>query len=294
MSIENNNKKQRIIIAAVAGACVIVIAVILSIVFLGKEEVVEVQATTPETTVATTTEATTTAETEPPIPVMLEKYEEWYAINDSLVGWVWVDGTNIDNPVMQNANNSYYLEHDFYRQPDSAGTIFVDFRTKLTDTETPDNIVMYGHNMATELFFADVAKYRDIEYFKEHQIVNFDTLYEENEWVVFAAFLTGGDPAMDNGNFFEYHSAHVFDTQEVFDEYYNEVMNRTYFNTDVEVTMDDKLITMSTCLFSEYYNARFVIVARKAHEGEDLSQYANTVTINEDKYMTAEWHYVNG
>ncbi len=231
----------------------------------------------------------TTAVDEDVEPIMLSKFNELYEMNNDLVGWIEVAGTNISYPVVQNDDNSYYLEHDYNKNPSDAGTVFVDYRGPLTATETPDNIVLYAHNMASGEFFADAANYRYIDYFKEHQVIRFDTLYEESEWKVFACFLTGGSTYMDNGNFFEYHSTQFFDTQEEFDEYYNEVMKRTYYNTEVDVEFGDELLTLSTCLFSEYYDARFVVVARKVRDGESAAVDTSKTEANTDKYMTQEW-----
>ena len=224
---------------------------------------------------------------------ILKKLEEMHSKNEDLIGWVEIDGTDVSYPVMQGDDNAFYLKHNYNKEESKAGSIFADYRGIITKDEHPDNYVLYGHDMKSGEFFEPLAGYKKIDFFKEHQMVVFDTLYEEAQWEVFACFLTGGNSSQDDGNFFNYYSTQYFNSESEFNEFYDEVMKRTYFNTDVDVNYGDELLTLSTCS-REYWNSRFVIVARKVSEGDDSTTDASSVVVNEDKYMPKEWYEVQG
>ncbi len=228
------------------------------------------------------------------VPSILPQYKEILLLNSDLVGWLDIDGTQMSYPVLQTNDNKYYLKHNFKKEESKAGAVFADYKIKLTATENPDNTILYGHNMASGEIFAYLSQYRFIDFFKEHQVITFDTLYEEGKWKVFGCFLTGAEPEMDDGNFFPYHYANEFNSQEEFDEFYNEVMKRNYYETDVDVVFGDKLLSIQTCLNSEYQEARFVVVARKVRDGEDAYVDTSKTVENEDKYMTKEWYEAHG
>lgn len=224
---------------------------------------------------------------------ILKKFEEMYNENNDLVGWVDIGGTDVSYPVMQADDNTFYLTHNFDKEESKAGSIFADFRGVISKSKHPDNYVLYGHDMKSGEFFEPLAEYKKIDFFKEHQTVTFDTIYKEGKWKVFACFLTGGDPSQDDGNFFNYYSVQNFDSKSEFNDYYDEVMKRTYFNTDVDVKYGDGILTLSTCS-REYWNSRFVVIARRVRKGEDATTDTSSIVANEDRYMPKEWYEVQG
>lgn len=224
---------------------------------------------------------------------VLKKLEELYNQNEDLVGWIDIEGTDISYPVLQAEDNEFYLNHNFYKEESKAGSIFADCRGEITKTEQPDNYVLYGHDMKSGESFRPLINYKKIDFFKEHQIVEFDTLYEEAKWKVFGCFLTGGNSLQDDGNYFNYYSIQYFNGEDDFNQFYDEVMKRTYFNTDVDVKYGDPLLVLSTCS-TEYWDSRFVIVARKVRDGEEATTNSESVVVNEDKYMPKEWYEVQG
>ena len=222
---------------------------------------------------------------------MLSKFVELYAKNNDLVGWIDIPNTEMSFPVLQTDDNSFYLTHDFNKNESKAGAIFADYRFKITQTQRPDDIVLYGHNMKSGQFFHPLLQYKQIDYFKEHPIIEFDSLYSEDKYRVFACFITGGSVEMDDGNFFNYHSTQEFKDEQEFDDYYEEVMKRTYFNTDVDVEYGDELLTLSTCSY-EYNDARTVVVARKLRDNESEDIDTSKIAKNDDVYQIKEWHEI--
>jgi hypothetical protein len=85
---------------------------------------------------------------------------------DGQVAWIEIEGTNIDYPVMQATNNTWYLGHDYLGRDNIMGAIFLDYRN---DSDFSDNVVvLYGHRTSGRLMFSDVAKYSDPEFFASH------------------------------------------------------------------------------------------------------------------------------
>lgn len=224
---------------------------------------------------------------------MLAKFEGLYKQNEDIIGWIQIDDTAVNYPVMQTTDNVFYLTHDFMKNESKSGALFIDSKGPITKDSRPEGIVIYGHNMKSGEFFHDALEYKDIDFFKNHMTITFDTLYEENKYKVFACFLTGGEPSQDNGNFFKYHCMQNFGSSMEFDDFYKEVMKRSYYNTDVDVEYGDELIMLSTCS-NEYYDSRFVVMARKVRDGESTEVNKDAVTPNNDKYMPKEWYEIYG
>ena len=128
---------------------------------------------------------------------MLEKYRSAYNANNDLVGWIVVPNTSINHPVVQAKNNEYYLRRSFYGDYQRRGTVFMDYR----DHAKPlcKNTILYGHNFLDSTMFADLEKYKDIEFYKTSPVIQFDTIYEKHKWKIISVFLTNADDKDDNG-----------------------------------------------------------------------------------------------
>ena len=92
------------------------------------------------------------------------EYAPFYAINNDFVGWLSIKGINVNYPVVQGENNTEYLEKDFYGNYSKNGTIFADYENEFKNTgETSANTILYGHNLRTENFFAEITEYRRVD-----------------------------------------------------------------------------------------------------------------------------------
>ena len=120
------------------------------------------------------------------MPPVLKKYEKLYQKNKKLVGWIKIDGTNIDYPVMQTVNNEYYLDHNYDQEYDKNGSIFMD---KDCDAAHPnDNMIIYGHHMKSGKMFGNLNMYAKESFYKEHPSISFDTIYEEGTYDIMYVF----------------------------------------------------------------------------------------------------------
>ncbi len=194
----------------------------------------------------------------PEMPVMLKKYTKLHAENADMVGWLSIPGTAIDYPVMQKEGNEYYLHHDFYGEEDRHGCLFVK---DIADVVTPgDCFIVYGHNMKDGTMFGSLDEYRNEEYYKEHPLLRFDSLYEERGYEIMAVFLSHVYREGEEG--FRYYEFYSADTEEEFRDFYENVMGNSLYDTGVSAEYGDTFLMLSTCAYHEE-DGRLVVVARR-------------------------------
>lgn len=212
-----------------------------------------------------------------------EKYKELYAQNQDFVGWLSVPGTSIDTPVYKTSNNSYYLKHDNYDTYTKYGVPFMDMYCGVQHLSR--NTTIYGHNFDNGLIFDELHNYQNLEFFKENPVIEFNTLYKDYKWKVIAAFHTNGTSDGDNGYLFYYIAASMGNNS--FMEFYDELEQRSYIHTGVDVQPTDKILTLSTCTYffdknGTTQNARFAVVARLVRDGESEDVDVSLATENKN------------
>lgn len=222
------------------------------------------------------------AETIDDEPVILPGLSAAYAENSDLVGWIKVEGTVVDFPVVQGKDNDEYLRANFRRQYSLHGIPFVDYRIDLSGQPKirPDNLIIYGHNIGDGLMFNMFVNYSRPDYYTEHPIIEVSSLYETRQYKIFAAFISNGDTK--NGYLFPYHMYLSFANAEQFDSYVGAIKDRSYLDVDMDVSYGDRLLCISTCTY-EFDGARFVVFARELYEGE--SAEAAPVSRNRDPLL---------
>ena len=192
------------------------------------------------------------------IPPVLKKYEKLYQKNKKLVGWLKIEGTNIDYPVMQTVNNEYYLDHNYNQEYDKNGSIFMD---KDCDAAHPnDNMIIYGHHMKSGKMFGNLNYYTKEDYYKEHPTILFDTIYEEGTYQIMYVFRSR--IYSEEEIVFKYYKFIDATSENEFDSNMEEMAKLSLYDTGVTAKYGDKLITLSTCDYEEA-NGRFVVVAKK-------------------------------
>lgn len=198
-----------------------------------------------------------------------EKYKALYAQNTDFVGWLTVPGTSIDTPVYKTDNNSYYLKHDNYDTYTKYGIPFLDKDDSINPLSR--NTVIYGHNFDNKLIFDELHNYQNLDFYKENPVIEFNTLYKDYKWKVIAAFHSNGNGDGDNGYLFYYVATGMGNNN--FMEFYDEIQQRSYIHTGVDVQPTDKILTLSTCTYffdrnGSLENARFAVIARLVRDGE--------------------------
>ncbi|MDD6032324.1 MAG: nicotinamide-nucleotide amidohydrolase family protein [Oscillospiraceae bacterium] len=212
-----------------------------------------------------------TPETESNLPEgYLSQFAALYELNEDIAGWITIPDTNVNLPVMQCADNSYYLSHDINKGHDINGLPFMDFRNKLEPGVFSTNTLVYGHNMTSGMIFRDLVYYRDPEYYKAHPIVTFDTVYDEGQWVIFSCFEANTEASI--GEVFQYFNFVNSKDPDRIQWYINEVTSRSYFTVDIDVSIDDQFLTLQTCA-NDRYETKVCVVARRLRDGESASDF---------------------
>ncbi len=102
--------------------------------------------------------------------------EEIKKENDETVGWIKIEGTNINYPIVQAKDNDYYLNHDYYKKKNSAGWIFMDYRNKIDD----NNLIINGHHRKDKSMFGDLDKLFDKNFYNNNDGKILLVIGEEN------------------------------------------------------------------------------------------------------------------
>lgn len=192
------------------------------------------------------------------VPDVLPEYQAILNKNQKLIGWVKIDDTIIDYPVMQTVNNEYYLDHNFNQEEDKNGCIFMDCQCDVI--KGCDNIILYGHHMKSGKMFGTLNKYSQQTYYEEHPVIQFDTIYEKGEYQVMYVFRSKVYSEEDVN--FKYYQFINAVSEKEFYSYLNEMAALSLYDTGVTATYGDRLLTLSTCDYREN-KGRFVVVAKK-------------------------------
>lgn len=196
---------------------------------------------------------------------ILVSFESDLAKNSETVGHISVPNTPIDYPVVQHSDNQYYLTHTFENEYNAAGCPFLDCKNVVgPNGQLSKCSIIYGHHRRNGTMFAKLKYYDDVEFYKENPVITFNTIYDLNNWVVFADFRATTNS--NTGKIFDY-MKYDFDDDESFMNFVTAIRKRSYFNTPVEVDANDQILLLSTCSY-EKSNWRMVIAARKVREGE--------------------------
>ena len=189
---------------------------------------------------------------------VLEEYQTLYNKNKKLIGWLKIDDTIIDYPVMQTANNEYYLDHNFNQEYDKNGSLFLDKDCDVVRRNT--NLIIYGHHMKSGKMFGNLNNYSSEEYGKKHALIQFDTIYEKGTYEVMYVFrsrIYNEDEVV-----FKYYQFFDAASEAEFNSNMQEMAALSLYDTGVTARYGDELLTLSTCDSSET-DGRFVVVAKR-------------------------------
>ena len=188
--------------------------------------------------------------------LQIEKLQEQ---NSDIVGWIEVEGTNINYPVLQGEDNSYYMNHNYKKEENTYGSIFLD---KDYDWSIPSsNLLLYGHNLQNGELFHDILNYKDKSYYEEHPVIRFTTEKEDSEFEIISAFYSRVYYKSET-NVFRYYYFINADNEEEYNEFIENAKESSIYDTGKTAEYGDQLITLSTCSYHTE-DGRFAVVARK-------------------------------
>lgn len=171
--------------------------------------------------------------------------------NEDYIFWVSVDNTNISYPVVQTSNNSTYLKTGFNKKKSNSGTIFMD---TLNNFLTDKNVVLYGHNMNNKTMFNNLSKFKDRNFFNQNNKIKIKNTNNGKEYIyeVFSVY--------HSDNNFDYNTV-VFNDSYTFEDYLNDIKEKSIFKKNIDVTSRDKIITLTTCSY-EFKGAKTSVHAK--------------------------------
>lgn len=179
--------------------------------------------------------------------------------NEDVKGWIQIEGTIINYPILQTNDNKYYLNHNYKKEKSKYGSIFAKDVCDITDNNS--NMIIYGHNMKNGQMFNNLLKYKDEAFYNEHKTIKIATENEESEYSIVAVFKSRVF-YQNEKNVFRYYNQTKFENEEEYNKFIDNCKKIQLYDTGVSAEYGDKLITLITCEYSQE-NGRMVIVAKK-------------------------------
>lgn len=198
---------------------------------------------------------------------ILPQYRELWDENHDMAGWLSIEDTRINYPVMYTPGNSeYYLHRSFDGSESVSGSLFIGAGW----SQSTNHVIIYGHHMRNKTMFGDLDKYASESYAEEHPLICFDTLTQEGEYQVITAFYSQIYD-LEETDVFRYYRHIDLSSREAFDKYIRQVREAALYDTGVKPEYGDSILTLSTCSYHTE-DGRFVVVARKVTDENSLNE----------------------
>lgn len=229
-------------------------------------------------------------------PTISRNWDNLKGINKEIVAYLEIPGTEIEYPVLSHdgddINNQYYLYRDVYKNYSGYGSLFIDYRSK--GNVDAKNVIVHGHHMRDGSMFENLMRYGtysgDLDFYKEHPIIYFDTPEGDADWKIISVYKTNTLDA--HGDYFDYLTG-SFNSDAEFMNYVYLIRERSLIDCPVDVNEDDQLLSLSTCSY-EYSEFRTVVVARKCRKGESNSVDVDKAKLNSDALWPDVYYQSNG
>ena len=202
-------------------------------------------------------------------------FDELLQINDDTVGWLKVNNTRIDYPVVQGNDNKYYLFRDFKKNKNSMGWVFMDFRNNPNDLDP--NTIIYGHNIKGGIMFGQLSQLLQKSYLSKesNNYITFNTKQGNMKWRIFSVYRIPETTDYLQNNFY---------TKEDFKEFINMIQSRSTHQFNVTVTENDKILTLSTCSTNKTRNVVHAVLVETTpntpEKVEPITESPTTVVNN--------------
>ena len=190
----------------------------------------------------------------------IDKVKELQKENSDIKGWIRIEDTNISYPLLQTDNNDYYLTHDYKKEENYYGSIFMNSKSDLKDSNS--NVIIYGHNMQSGgQMFKDLLKYQDKSFYEEHPIIKIKKEEKEDEYEIICVFKSRVFYKSEK-NVFRYYYCYDFENEDDYNEYIDNCKEIQLYDTGKTASYGEQLITLITCEYSQE-DGRMVVVAKK-------------------------------
>lgn len=218
-----------------------------------------------------------------PTPLPLMDFSDLLAQNEDVVGWIAIEDTPVDFPVVQGRDNDYYLRHDLDGNYDLEGIPCADYEC---DVEKGRHLILYGHNMGVgeTARFSSLQNYRQPDYYTRHPVITVDTLWGSTLYKVTAVYLLTARPS--DADYFAFNQYVDFADEAAQQRYLEEIAARALYTAGDFIHPDERLLSLCICTY-EMEDARLVVMARPLRPGESTA--ADRVTVNPHPKLPDRW-----
>ena len=185
--------------------------------------------------------------------------EELQKENNEVIGWLEIADTNINYPVLQSADNEYYLTHNYKKETVTGGSLFLDKNFDMTNGSS--NYLIYGHRNKQGLMFEDLLKYTDKDFYNAHKTVRFTTIKDDSNYEILSIFYSRVYYKSET-NVFRYYNFVNANNEQEYSDFVDNCKKASIYDTGINATYGDQLLTLSTCEYSQE-DGRFVVIAKK-------------------------------
>ena len=218
-------------------------------------------------------------------------FAELFVTNKDFAAWLDIPNIGIDLPVVRGKNNAEYLTKSFYGEKSKYGCCFIDSSNGIAQLDR--NTVIYGHNMQSDdLMLGPLESYKNMDGFKGAPLISLSTLYKDTKWKIYAVFISNGAEGGDNGYLFNYIFRNL-SSDDAFSDYIRQIDQRKLYTTGVDIQPDDKILTVSTCVY-DFKDARLAVVARMVREGESEEVDLSKATTKKNPRYPQAWYTAKG
>lgn len=215
--------------------------------------------------------------------------------NEDIVGWLRVAGTDVSYPVVNENKREpgFYDNHNFLMKKSKFGTLHTNLTDAPDAAQTTQNTVIHGNNSQDDKMFGLLKNYRNINYYKSYSRINFKSLYHQGNYKIFAIFIINTDAKQDNGYLYDYAKTEFADTED-FLSWIQEAMARSIIITNVNVSADDRILTLATDC-EDFESAKLVVMAREVRDGENYSlNETDRASVNAKPLYPQIWYDIKG
>lgn len=183
------------------------------------------------------------------------EFDANYTLNDEYIGHLYFESNLVDELVCQSTDNVYYLNHDFNGNEDSQGTVFLDYLNTLDD----QNLIFYGHYVYYDESkkFSPLSQLVDESEYDKNKKLTLQLKDERREYEVYRVFYY----QLGNSNLEYFHPNYP---EEYFEQYIKSIDEICFYKTDVELSYDDKFVTLQTCVRNQP-DKRLIIIAKQVN-----------------------------
>ena len=171
-------------------------------------------------------------------PLINVDFDELKTKNSDTIGWINVNNTNINYPIVQTDNNDYYLNHSFDKTWNDAGWVFLDYRNNSNFSDK--NTIIYAHSRLDKTMFGSLSKALNPNWHKnkDNHIIRISNEEENSLWQIFSVYVIETE---------SYYITTSFNDNTSYLDFLNTMKDRSKYNFNTTLTAEDRIITLSTC-----------------------------------------------